>query len=1280
MRPKLQIDWKKFDGYTFQDMCNHLLVSEKITIVPFKSGPYADKGQDARLFEGTLEDISGRIVFQSKYHEPKPGRANLNTLKSDIKGTAKKKGEIEKAKESDADHLIIMTNVTLVNPDQHDELLKLAEGEPFNLHIWDEEKIIALLVKNPYVRFFHIKGPDYPMFVPHEHFFKYLLKAESRAIFTHDTNLTGRDNELQECLEYLNTDEKILTIYAAPGQGKSRLVLEFARIAEIETEWQPMFIRHEGKALKDHLEELNPHEKYILFVEDAHQLSNRLKEFQGLIRGGEDIPTIKIVLTARTSLIGLIEESLINLQPFEIKTIQLPELRQDEIFDILKDQLPNRNEVFLRDLIVFVKDSPLLAVSAARLINAGEPLDNILKPGQLRNVLFEIPLKDLTNYCDKEGEDIELYKNLLTFVAAIQPVYFNEPLIDKICDYLSIDKIKIKNTLDNLLKFGFLKRVGRKIRLVPETLANIILEKNCLNSEGESNGLGEKLVELFFDNFSEQLLNNLCDVGQITFKEKSPDILKNVFDDLKNSVKDADNYQRSEIIKKLKNIGYRRAEDILDIVEVIIDNPIPDDIYTHPKILGDISNLMGIVARNYDFIDDAFLILKQIMLYEKADTIYDNYKPENVIEKIIGYDIGKPVEFQDKALEVVMEWKNDSNDAYSLAINSIAPIFKSSVGFTRTYGPSMKIGSFALAHNQAVLKLREKAIAFLIEALSSDITDVQLSAVETVSKIGETDLGPGPGRISDKLVETIAEERLKAIDEFENLIVSNDLGFLLTSQIEKILWKCWWTQDDNIAQKSTDIIVKIKTSPEYSLFKLLYISNCPIKPDFNEVLKKKTNNERKELYFNLTREARLDNYEFYENLINDLDKFDDPEYWINLLSLLNDKAGSYGTTWHYGHFLFALAKQKPSLGYSLYQEKQNKPWKNLSYNLIAGVRLSNPNLWESHLNTLMDGEDFDEDAICDCIYAIAGEILNTKEATFHEKYAENPSEKTRMAIAFNLSRIGKTDWFMAEKLAGKIIKQPGTEKMLDEICGALLHNRPEEYKDVISETEKQIFSVLSKQEKIKQYWCQKFIAKFARNEPAILLNLVKEKGDEYKFHYYSKDIFEKVIPEWKKRPDYLNILSEITSWIDLNSDLARLSEQLFEILYDEDTLEFIKDSMNPDSQDSILKTAKIISNFSKYDTFFDFFVIIFEAAENHGDDLLKKIQGIFNSSLFWIVEFQRTIGKPSDTDLNAQSHCERILESEKLTRKVRKVFENTLKQAKKRIENDLAEDKEMFDL
>ena len=67
----------------------------------------------------------------------------------------------------------------------------------------------------------------------------------------------------------------------------------------------------------------------------------------------------------------------------------------------------------------------------------------------------------------------------------------------------------------------------------------------------------------------------------------------------------------------------------------------------------------------------------------------------------------------------------------------------------------------------------------------------------------------------------------------------------------------------------------------------------------------------------------------------------------------------------------------------------------------------------------------------------------------------------------------------------------------------------------------------------------------------------------------------------------------------------------------------------------------------------------------------------FNGSLI-IGEFRRSIGHPSDRDLNIKNQCERILETRELSPKVRRFLEGVIRNADASIDNDLKGDEEMF--
>jgi DNA-binding Lrp family transcriptional regulator len=1275
---KFIIDWIKFDGYSFQEMCNHLLVKENINVEPLRAGPYADGGLDAFLFEGAIGDLYGKFRFQAKYHQPRPGATNYNILKKELKGTRKTKGELDKAGELNADYLIIMTNIPLTIR-QKGELLKLAEERPFRLHIWDEEKIKALLVNNPYVRFFHINGPEYPMFVPAQHFFEKFLIEDSEGILTHLIYLVGREKELDEFRAFLLSEENLLSIFAPPGQGKSRLLLEFSRVAEKEIDWIPVFLRPDGKLLKDHLEELNPRLKYLVFLDDAHQYYDRLREFLTLLKGGADIPKIKLVLAARTSLSGLVKDKFEEIQPSELREILIAELPHEIILKILKEELPFLNEVQTGDLLPFVKDSPLLAVAAARLIKLGKPLEEILKPGQLRRLLFEIPLSDLSKYCSQTGQYIEIYQRILRVISAVQPISLGDKnLIDQISKYLGVDESTFISKVDKLKKFGFIKQFGRKIRINPEILSDVILEHNLLTSDGGSTGLGENLAEYFFNNCLKELLDNLSDVGQISFKGGAADILEKVFKKIERDVKGAGNYERSKIINNLKVVGSRRAKNVISIIEIIIANPKTDSLWTHSSLLGEISHLLGITAYNYNYITGSLEILKRLILMENVNTHYSNYKPEEVIKKILGYDVGKLISFQEKALKTLIRWKDQEEKAYILAIRSLSPLFNRTISFTRSSGASMTFGNMSLYASPEVISLREKALDFLLQALNSGIKSVQLAAVKTAAEIGRTGIGPAPGETPD-FEGVIEKERLSVIAAFEGLISSGNLGFLLTAEIELLLWHWWQSKSEILALRCLDLLKLIPRTVDYELFKYLHILHCFILPNLTDAEAQKTVGERHNFYHDLVREEFQEKREFINSLIDKIDHLDNYEYWSNLLDIFAKEADNQNT-WKYGEFLAALARRSPELGKYFYETKKSHSWERYGPAFLSGIREVDAGWCKARIKALISSTDIkNEGEIIDSIYAISRGNYYPEEIELLKTFSLHGTEKIREVIAATPLRFtSQLSWYLTEEIAGNLIKNQCSPKALDEICCALLHDRPVELGDALKETERKVLSLLVDLEKIDEYWCQSFIAKFASKNPQLLLDFVRRREANGKELFRLKDVFNKVAPEWKKRADFLELVGEIGSWVTQEGEISIIGGDALEIIHDDDCLKNLEASVNRDNPTSIVRAAKIAANFPKNDKFYDFFALLLDLAQIHGKEIFEEVSHQFYINLIWRYSDSRKIGEHSPRLLKVKNQCSRILESEAIPREVKKVFAKCLNHVDRELDQERLSDEELF--
>jgi hypothetical protein len=1277
---KLPIDWNRFDGYSFQEMCNHLLVAENIIVVPLRAGPYADRGQDAVLFEGTMGDLSGKIVFQAKYRQPKSGAANFSALKTDLKGTNKKKGELDKAQELQANHLIVMTNVQLTVP-QQEILLSLAEAKPFRLHIWDEEKIKALLVNHPYIRFFHINGPEYPMFVPPEHFFEKFLREDSGEILSHLPVLVGRDKELDEFRTFLFSKKSLLTIFAPPGQGKSRLMLEFSRLAQNESDWIPLMLRADGKLLKDHLEELNPQLKYLILIDDAHQYYNRLKEFLTLLNFGAEIPRIKLVFASRTSFSGLVRETFTEIQPFELIEIIIHGLSQEIILSILKKELPFLNEVQLRDLLPFVKDSPLLAIATTRLLKLGKPLSEILTPGHLRNLLFEFPLADLSKYCSQTGDSLDLYNKLLTLTSAIQPISLgNERLIELMCNYLNIKKNTFIDKIDKLIQFGFLRKYGLRVRINPEILSDIILEKDLLTSDGHSNSLGEELAEYFYNFCLEELLDNLSDVGQISFKGRAANILGKVFRIIEKNAKEADNINRSELVKKLKPIGNRRADNVISIIKVMIDNPKDNRIWEHSGLLGEISSLLGIVAHNYEYIDDALELLKNNLLKETVETSYVNYKPEEVIKKIMGYDIGKPIIYQERALETLFNWKGQGEQSYIIAIHSLSPIFNRSISYTRSSGASITLGNVTFSPTPEVISLREKALDFLLEAINSGAEAIQLAAIKTVSEIGGAGAGPTPGETTS-LKTVIEQERLSVIDVFEHLLSSGDqLSFLLTAKIEELLWHWWWSKTEIVARRCLELLKLINRKVEYELFKYLYLPQPYIFPNLSKAANQNTNRKRKDFFLDIKREERQLKQDFIEKIIGMVGHLKDFEYWANLLDSFSKETENQEQKWQYGIFMAALARSDPELGECFYKEKKGRAWEYYGPALLSGIREVDEDWWISHIKFLLTSNDVcEETGIIDSIYALPRGNYHPVEIDFLKEFSLNGTENIREAIAASpLFSVSRSSWYLTEEIVRRLIKNPCSPKALDEICSALVHDRPIDLGKEPTETEKEVLFLLEELEDIDGSWYGSFIAKFANESPKILFDFARQREVKGKNLFGLERVFGKVAPEWKKRSDLLELVAELGSWVTQSWGLSDLGGEALKLLFDDDSWKNLEASINSEDPLSIIKAAGVAANFPKDEKFYDFFVMLLGIAQANGMEVFRKVSNQFFNDLIWKGDQSRKIGEPSPHLLEIKSQCKRILRLKALSREIRDVFKKCLTNVDREIEQEKLRDEELL--
>ena len=365
-----EINWSIIKtGQQFQNFCNKLLEFE------FGSDftPYGAKGRDMGIdaqFIGRYNNKEGNFIFNYKFLDPSMDKSKARGLiAQQLKGTKGSRGELQKMDVARPDFYYVLTNVK-ITPRWGKKIDEISKDHDFEVTIWDGEKLENLITKHPLICQLYF-GSKLPLFLRYQEYFSRELGGESP--LDHSISLYGREDETKCFKEFLMSEKKILMIDGQGGIGKTRLLIEFAKVAEKQG-WTQRFIRIETETFDDHLHELSPDENFILFLDDAHKYSN-FDKLLSFIRS-EKPEKIKFIFSTRSIFSDNLKNKISAFQfPSDYEEMKIQILEDKKILQILKElEIPPTEQNIICEMS---KGLPLIAVLTAQLIKEGVPFWNI---------------------------------------------------------------------------------------------------------------------------------------------------------------------------------------------------------------------------------------------------------------------------------------------------------------------------------------------------------------------------------------------------------------------------------------------------------------------------------------------------------------------------------------------------------------------------------------------------------------------------------------------------------------------------------------------------------------------------------------------------------------------------------------------------------------------------------------------------------------------------------------------------------------------------------------
>jgi len=487
-------------------------------------------------------------------------------------------------------------------------------------------------------------GGRYAPFKTFDHFFFSEL-GDTAGRFNHNGALIGRSTELEEIVSFLKQDSGVIMLKAPGGTGKSRLLLEAARLASGRSGMP--HVRFLGPGDQWSGDDVNslPTEPLVLVVDDAH----RRWDLAAVIRAClQHNPSTRFIVSCRPSAVDVVKPHISNLPAAgEVTELELPRLSEEESIQLARYHLSAAFDSHASRLVKVADRNPLVIVVGGRCIAEKRVLPDVLErtPEVFRRLVLDRLLDDPA--LDKD--DAETRRDVLQVIAAIGPVSTeHEELITSLSKRARIAKHKVKGLLSTLEGAGFLRRRGRLVRISPDVLGDHLLYQAAVDHNGKPTGFVEEMVELFSQAYLEQILANAAELDwRATATATHTPVLTRVWDDLCASIPDLTMPKREKLLRQLKRPAQYAPEHVFAIAESIADtrDAPADEVMqawglddTYNRLVDPLTEMFAFLAPHPDFTDRCLQRLWDFASVDSRPTNPNPSHPRRRLEDLLKYD------------------------------------------------------------------------------------------------------------------------------------------------------------------------------------------------------------------------------------------------------------------------------------------------------------------------------------------------------------------------------------------------------------------------------------------------------------------------------------------------------------------------------------------------------------------------------------------------------------------------------------------------------------------
>lgn len=901
------IDLAKIDNdKTFQRLVNHIFALECNSPGFIPSSPYigADGGWDG-FFEGfyPYENVSGTWSIQSKWT-----KKSFTEAVKHLKGEMKK--EIQKALCNKVDHLRIVTNAELT-VDQVKELESLNHSELKTLGVWHRENLNMRIEKQPFLKHLFFGDPQFPKFVPwNTHF-----GQEQHLLPVSATENPKFREYLESAKEFILNDKMNNLVISAPGgYGKSHLLREIAKVShEIDTNRQPWIVKPSYRKIEDAIQdEIVSGRRYLLIFDDADRYLEEVSPMLAFVKS-QGI-SIKVIFGTRTSGLPSIQRVIRDLRCEEsYMEVRISDWSKDDLIHLLQ-LAAEEDKLKDEELIVSLYPNPFIIVWIGRQIKGKDTIDiATLKEKMVNDINYETEKCPFLN----KGKITSFMLNL----SCIVPFSKNDSrVIETLSKHFGIDKSSVSMSIDQLLKSGVLREVGKSLRFNPDMKGDLYLAYN-LGKDSDDYTI-KSLIKTWLPIFAERVLINLSAASRYGDLSVIREILADIINTWINETDDTSGYERKKRLNLLSKIAPLMPEESLNLIYAYLNYkpPVSKDLGKMTPNLDGYGPTIIELIKIHDIRKDVVELLRDLERRNIQGT-YSNDKAKALMRECIS-PLYNHRDLIKETLDILSTWlgKDISSFEIGLISEAISEMLAGTHEYTRFVIGRVEFGETVLLDVPEVRKLRDNALNLLKQMLVHSSPDVKLAGIQIAKVIGRTRSGKNPEK-KLPLAHRIAKDREEIVDVIGNLI-SADGDFRILNSIETLFLR-WWAQEVPGTDRVADYLGDFPRSPEYIACRL-FVSSDYVIENFEEIK---------------NQAPKKDRWKWFVDLFMHKTFYLKPEDLQPLVETLN---GKYSSSHQILKFLRALNEE-------IFPSNLNPPlltcWAKLNPDIFLSIR-RNDKLWK----------------------------------------------------------------------------------------------------------------------------------------------------------------------------------------------------------------------------------------------------------------------------------------------------------------------------------------------